>query len=102
MHAPPFTAQILYLGLRCQTLYVNRNGLRPAWGGFEVERLFHSQIEVSQLFGFGYGRASQSFESSGLTGSQKADFTNSPSETVNYSHRFCYCLNGGQLTHLLT
>ena len=58
MHAPPFTAQILYLRLRCKTLYRNRNGCRPAWGGFEVERLFHSQIEVSQLFGFGYGRAS--------------------------------------------
>ena len=29
-YAFPFSAQILYLGLRCQTLYVNRNGFRPA------------------------------------------------------------------------
>ena len=45
-------------GSDVKLLYLNRNGFRPAWGGFEVERLFHSQIEVSQLFGFGYGRAS--------------------------------------------
>ena len=40
-------------GSDVNTLYIKRNGFRPAWGGFEVERLFHAQNEVSQRFGFG-------------------------------------------------
>ena len=58
MCAFPFSAQILYLRLRCQTLFVNRNGFRPAQGGFEVERLFHVQndLKVSQRFDFGHGK----------------------------------------------
>ena len=52
----PFTALILYLRLGCRTLYINRNGSRPAGSGFEVQRLFHAQIEVSQRFGFGHGK----------------------------------------------
>ena len=30
VYAPPFTAQILYLRLKCKALYINRNGSRPA------------------------------------------------------------------------
>ena len=29
-YAFPLTARILYLRLRCKTLYINRNGFRPA------------------------------------------------------------------------
>ena len=29
-YAFPFTTLILYLRLRCKTLYINRNGFRPA------------------------------------------------------------------------
>ena len=54
-YAFPFTARILYPRLRCKTLYINRNGFRPASGGFEVERLFHAQNEPSLRFGFGHG-----------------------------------------------
>ena len=60
-YAFPFTALILYLRFRCKTLYINRNGFRPAWSGFEVERLFHAQIEVSQRFGFGHGKGLPTF-----------------------------------------
>ena len=112
-YAFPFIARILYLRLKCKTLYINRNGFRPAWGGFEVERLFHAQNEVSPRFGFGHGKGLPICWGNQVIlpsivwkqwpyRSQKADFTNSPSETVNRSHRFCYWLNGCQLTHLLT
>ena len=60
-YAFPFTARILYPRLRCKTLYINRNGFRLAWSGFEVERLFHAQNEVSQRFGFGHGKRLPTF-----------------------------------------
>ena len=43
-YAFPFTSRILYLRLRCKTLYINRNGFRPAkvvsrWSGYFMPKM---------------------------------------------------------------